>query len=106
MSDRARRDQRKTGLIKQSRLESGGIYGYQKVYDDLQELGESCGINRVGRLMRLAGLRAEVGYSKRRSHYSGKPSVVAPNTLNRQFDPAGPNQVWVTDITMIRTYEG
>ena len=31
---------------------------------------------------------------------------MAPNTLDRQFDPDGPNRVWVTDITMIRTYEG
>jgi len=32
--------------------------------------------------------------------------VVAPNHLNQQFDVAGPNQVWVTDITYIRTHEG
>ena len=82
------------------------MYGYRKVYADLQEIGEQCGINRVHRLMRLAELKAAVGYSKRRGHYGGKPSVVAPNTLNRQFDPSEPNQVWVTDITMIRTYEG
>ena len=32
--------------------------------------------------------------------------IVAPNIVNRQFDPDRPNQVWVTDITMIRTDEG
>lgn len=106
LSKRAREDQRQTGLIKQSWLESGGVYGYRKVYDDLKELGEDCGINRVHRLMRLSGLRAEVGYQRRRGHYGGKPSVVAPNTLDRQFDPTGPNQSWVTDITLIRSYEG
>lgn len=58
------------------------------------------------RLMKLAGLKAEVGYNRRRSHYCGKPAVVAGNTLNRQFDLAAPNQAWVTDITMIRTHEG
>ena len=26
--------------------------------------------------------------------------------LNRRFDPDAPNQIWVTDITMIRTHEG
>ena len=56
--------------------------------------------------MRLAGLRAQVGHKNRRSYSSGKPAVVAKNTLNRQFDPERPNQAWVTDITMIRTYEG
>lgn len=29
-----------------------------------------------------------------------------PNHLNRQFDVAEPNKVWVTDITFIRAYEG
>jgi putative transposase len=105
-SRRSREDQRQTGLIKQSWLESGCVYGYRKVHDDLRDLGEPCGKHRVHRLMRLAGLRAQVGYRNRRSYAGGKPAVVAENTLNRQFDPEQPNQAWVTDITMIRTYEG
>ena len=105
-SRRLREDQRQTGLIKQSWLESGCVYGYRKVHDDLRDLGEPCGKHRVHRLMRLAGLRAQVGYRNRRSYPGGKPAVVAENTLNRQFDPERPNQAWVTDITMIRTYEG
>lgn len=106
LSQRAREDRRQTGLVKQSWLESGCVYGYRKVHDDLRDLGETCGQNRVYRLMRLADIKAQVGYGKRRGHYGGKPAVVAPNTLDRQFDPVGPNQAWVTDITMIRTYEG
>ena len=93
-------------LVKQSWLEKGCIYGYRKVHDDLRDLGESCGKHRVHRLMRLAGFRAQVGYKNRRSYSSGKPAVVAKNTLDRQFDPERPNQAWVTAITMIRTYEG
>ena len=33
-------DRRLTGLIKQFWLESGGVYGYRKVYSDLLELGK------------------------------------------------------------------
>ena len=33
-------DTRLTGLIKQFWLESGGVYGYLKVYSDLLELGK------------------------------------------------------------------
>ena len=51
-----------TGLIKQFWLQSGGIYGYRKIYCDLREVGELCGKNRVFRLMKAAGLRAQVGY--------------------------------------------
>ena len=31
---------------------------------------------------------------------------MAPNQLEQQFDVEAPNQVWVTDITYIRTHEG
>jgi putative transposase len=105
-SHRAREDQRQTGLIKQSWLESGAVYGYRKIHHDLRDQGEKIGKHRVYRLMRAAGLRAEVGYRKRRSYHGGKPAVVAENLLDRQFNPDRPNRAWVTDITMIRTYEG
>lgn len=52
-SARTKDDQRLLGLIKHSWLESGGVYGYRKIHDDLREVGESCGRHRVARLMRL-----------------------------------------------------
>lgn len=82
------------------------MYGYRKVPDDLRDLGEQCGINRVHRIMRDAGLRSQPGYGKRRFKRGGLPSVVAPNHLQRQFDVTEPNKVWVTDITYTRTHEG
>lgn len=103
---RALEDRRQTGLIKQSWLESGAVYGYRKVLDDMLELGEQIGKHRTHRLMWLAGLRSERGYSKRKGHYGGKPAVVAPNRLERQFVVTAPDKIWVTDITMVRTYEG
>ena len=104
-SERGREDQRLLGLIKQSWLESGGVYGYRKITHDLRDLGETCGKHRVYRLMRQEGLRAQVGYG-RRSHRYGKPAVVAINQLEQRFDVEAPNQAWVTDITYIRTHEG
>ncbi|NMY76778.1 MULTISPECIES: IS3 family transposase [Pseudomonas] len=105
-SARAKDDQRLLGLIKHSWLESGGVYGYRKIHDDLREVGESCGRHRVARLMRLEGLRSQTGYRRRPGKYGGKPAVASPNLLKRQFDVREPNKVWVTDITYIRTYEG
>jgi putative transposase len=84
---------------------SGG-YGYRKVSDDLRDLGERCGINRVHRFMRSSGLRSQTGYRKRKWRGGGVPSVVAPNHLQRQFDVLEPNRFWVTDKTYIRTHEG
>ena len=104
-SKRHKANQRLTGLIKQFWLESGSVYGYRKIHSDLRDLGEVCGINRVYRLMRSEGIKAQVGYRRPR-HHGGQSHVVVPNRLQRQFNPMAPDQVWVTDITHIRTHEG
>lgn len=105
-SERHYEDQRLLGMIKQAWLESGTVYGYRKVTDDLRDLGEQCGKHRVARLMKGEGLRAQVGYGRRPRPRGGRVSTVAPNRLDRQFDVAAPNTHWVTDITYIRTHEG
>lgn len=104
-SARAVANDRLSGLIKQFWLESGGVYGYRKIFSDLREYGERCSKNRVQRLMQSAGLKAQVGYRRPR-HRGGKVSIVAPNHLQRAFNVETPNEAWVTDITYIRTHEG
>ena len=106
LSERAAEDQRQTKLIKEAWEESGKVYGYRKLHDDLCDQGETCCPNRVARLARLAGIRAHIGYKRRPGKYGGKPSVVVDNTLNRRFDVDAPDQFWVTDITYIKTCEG
>ena len=105
-SARAKEDHRLLGLIKQSWLESGCVYGYRKITDDLKEAGETCGKNRIYRLMMQEKLKALVGYKKHRGIKSGPPAAVAPNHLQQQFDVDQPDRSWVTDISYIRTYEG
>lgn len=106
LSKRAREDERQTELLKAAWAESGKVYGQRKLHDDLVEQGESICLNRVSRLTRLAGIKAQIGYKRRPGKYGGKPSVVVDNTLDRQFDVEAPDRVWVTDITYIRTQEG
>ena len=106
LSPRAQDDQRLLGLLKQAWLESGGVYGYRKLTLDMRDLGERCGKHRVARLLKADGLRSQSGYRRRPAVRAGKPSVVAPNHLQRRFTVDGPNQSWVTDITYIRTHEG
>ena len=100
-----KRNQKQSGLIKQFWLESGGVYGYRKIYCDMLERGEKIGINRVHKLMKLADIKAQVGYRKPRQKAS-IPNITTPNVLNREFDAKHPNHSWVTDITYIRTHEG
>ncbi len=106
LSLRAQDDARQTALIRQAWSDSGKVYGYRKLADDLRDQGEQVSENRVARLASLAGIAARIGYKRRPGRYGGKPAVVATNTLDRQFGVDAPDKVWVTDITYIRTHEG
>ncbi|WP_105609564.1 IS3 family transposase [Cronobacter sakazakii] len=104
-SQRHQADLRLTGQIKQFWLESGCVYGYRKIHLDLRDSGQQCGVNRVWRLMKRVGIKAQVGYRSARAR-KGEASIVSPNRLQRQFNPDAPDERWVTDITYIRTHEG
>ena len=106
LSNRAQEDNRQIELIRKAWTDSGKVYGYRKLHDDLCDQGEKCCPNRVARLTKLAGIKAQIGYKRRPGQYSGKPSLVVDNTLDRQFDVEMPDQFWVTDITYIKTQEG
>ena len=105
VSARDKDNQRLLTLIRDSYSLSGGVYGYRRVHGDLNEIGETCGKNRVGRIMQLNRIKAVRGYKAPR-RIAGRPSVVAPNRVQRQFTVVRANQVWVTDITYIRTWQG
>lgn len=57
---------------------SGGVYGYRRIHGDLNEIGETCGKNRVGRIMQLNRIKAVRGYKAPR-RIAGRPFVVVPN---------------------------
>jgi transposase InsO family protein len=72
----------------------------------LQAQGFEISERSVGRALAKLGLRAK-GTRKFKPAGSKKHHMsTAPNLLGRQFALAKPNQVWVTDITYIRTNEG
>ncbi len=105
LSRRAQDDVRQTELIRRAWSDSGRVYGYRKLADDLRDQGEQVSENRVARLASLAGILAQIGYKRRPGRYGGKPAMVASNTLDRQFEVDVPDKVWVTDITYIKTRE-
>ena len=76
----------------------GKVYGYRKLHDDLLDQGETCCPNRVARLTSLAGIKAQIG-KRRPGSSGGRPSAIAANTLDRQFDVAQADHAWVMVIT-------
>ena len=104
-SNRAIQDDRLLGLIRDSYVASGGVYGSPRVFADLREAGEKCGKHRVERIMRNHKIKAIRGYKSPKA-VKGRPSILAPNRINREFTVDAPDLVWITDITYIRTWQG
>lgn len=86
--------------------ESRRTYGRVRLTRELRESGEFVNEKRVGRLMKLDGLRAKAARKFKATTDSGHARPVAPNTLNREFTAEAPNEKWVGDITYLWTEEG
>jgi len=105
-SRRSRENRRLTELIDEEHRRGRRVYGSPRVHAALKARGETCGLNRVARLMREAGVRSKVTPKFKLTTNSNHNHAVAPNLLNRDFSTSGPNQVWSSDITYIPTLEG
>jgi putative transposase len=81
-------------------------YGSPRLHKELARRGVPCCVNTVAKLMQDNDLRAKSARKFRHTTDSNHPLPVADNVLDRQFDPQGPNERWVTDITYIPTREG
>ena len=106
-SNRARRDQALREKIVQVWNENRRVYGRPRLHAELRARGERTSPKRVGRLMREAGIQ---GVSRRhrkagltRRDRKARP---APDLVNRNFAAAGPDQLWVADLTYVRTKAG
>jgi transposase InsO family protein len=82
-------------------------YGSPRLTPELRALGHACSENRVARLMRRHGVRAQT--RKRfvpRTTDSDHDHPIAPNRLAERLVPTAPNQVWVSDLTYVPTAQG
>jgi transposase InsO family protein len=86
--------------------ESRSRYGSPRVHAELRSRGRRVSRKRVARLMRQQGLRARPRRRFVRTTDSAHSHPVAPNTLDRKFEPTQPNCVWAGDITYVWTAEG
>lgn len=85
---------------------SGQSYGSPRITKELNKEGIKISRTRVARIMKSAGL-----FARRRRKFvpttdSKHDYPIAPNVLNRQFKADRENQVWVSDLTYVRTDAG
>jgi len=106
LSARARENRRLSDRIRVLHEESDGVLGAGRIWEDLREEGEQCGLNRVARLMRVDAIQGIPCKKKHRSKSSGTRPADIENHLERDFGADEPNTKWVTDITYVRVVGG
>jgi putative transposase len=86
---------------------SRGVYGSPRIHAELRlEHGIRVGRERVARLMKAAAI-AGIRPRKRWRTTIRVPGVEpATDLVERDFRRAGPNLLWVADITYLRSGEG
>jgi putative transposase len=103
---RARADESLGARIAAIHARSRGTYGSPRIQAELAAEGTLVSRKRVARLMRAAGLE---GVSRRRriaTTVRDGQGRQAPDLVERNFAAAGPDRLWVADITYIATWSG
>ena len=101
---RAIEDQKLAQQIQQIHIHSRQTYGSPRVEKELRKNGRCHGRNRIARLMKEKSL---CGREQRRYRVqttdSNHDEPIAPNRLAQAPKASAPNQLWVADVTYIKT---
>jgi putative transposase len=104
-SARALRDQELVSVIEREHRDNYGVYGARKMHAHLHRQGVTVARCTVERLMRKAGLRG-ISRTKGPRTTISAPGVHPGDLVQRRFEAAAPNCLWVADITYVRTLSG
>lgn len=92
--------------VKRLHAENYGVYGIRKMWQAMRREGWDIGRDQVARLMRQAGLQ---GVVRGRNPITTSPMQGPdhrPDLVQRVFRAERANQLWVADITYVRTTAG
>jgi len=104
---RKRRDAELAAQIATAHRKGRGSYGAPRIVKELRDQGTPISQRRCARLMRELGLKGKKRHCRKpRTTDSRHGKAVPENRLAQRPVPTGPNQIWVTDITYLRTGEG
>jgi transposase InsO family protein len=83
-----------------------GRYGYRRICEELRDMGICASLERVRRRMKRLNLKG-IQHRKFKHTTNSKHNLpIMPNLLEQNFSADQANQVWVADITYIRTVKG
>jgi putative transposase len=106
-SARAVEDERLLGLIREIHERNYCAYGSWRMWKALERAGEDVGRSRVERLMRRNAIRGAKRRGKPwRTTISDPTAARPPDLVRRDFSASRPNELWVSDFTYLRCWEG
>lgn len=105
-SARAIRDAELIEDIKHAHKANLGVYGARKIHAELNREGVPVARCTVERLMRQIGLQGIRRDKHTRTTVGGDIGERPEDLVERQFVAAAPNELWVADLTYIRTHAG
>jgi len=104
---RAVEDERLLGRIRELHAANYYAYGSRRMWIALRRAGEPVGRGRVERLMRAHGIQGAKRRGKRWTTTRPDPAARRrPDLVQRDFNAAAPNRLWVADLTYLRCWEG
>jgi putative transposase len=105
-SARAVRDRVLAEKVEQVHEENYGVYGARKVWAELNRHGVEVARCTVERLMREIGLRGLLRDKAPRTTRPAAETSRLADLVKREFTATRPNELWVADITYVRTAAG
>jgi putative transposase len=105
-SSRSLRDAELKGHIVRVFETNRGVYGARKIWRALRREGIEVARCTVERLMGELGIVGVVRGKPRRTTSADETAARPADLVDRQFAASRPNQLWVADITYLRTWSG
>ncbi|MFE9312662.1 IS3 family transposase [Streptomyces sp. NPDC006706] len=105
-SARRLRDEQLMPLIERVHAESGGTYGARRITRALRRKGVQVARCTVERLMAELGLEGVIRGQRRRTTVPEPSAPRPPDLVDRDFTASRPDQLWVADMTYVRTWSG
>ncbi len=100
------RDEQLKAVISRLHQENYGVYGVRKMHAALGRAGVQIGRDQTGRLMRELGLAGVRRGRVKRTTVADRAAARPADLVNREFRAERPDQLWVCDMTYIRTWGG
>jgi transposase InsO family protein len=105
-SARQLRDEQLMPLIEEIHDESGGTCGARRITRALRRKGVDVARCTVERLMAELEIEGVIRGRRRRTTIPEPSAPRPPDLVDRDFTASGPDQLWVADMTYVRTWSG